>query len=237
MDRSIDKLEEFGEAIQLASQEDFDLAAVKEDVNMKKLEDLLHQFQIQKRLILEGDVRKRKIFHLQENENIPEGPQEFTDKIMKESGKSEEELQKHLICEKALEVCQFSIALKSTFEQNDQYAKFRYFNFIINNIINFSHALNRITKKNDEELVKSSIEYVNISKANISESHNLERLENELEEVQSDIKKVQLDIAEMKLNPEATPGTTSERIERYVVLFSYTKVNVSSLTIDCFFSD
>ena len=125
MDQSVDKLEEFGEAIQLASQAN--LAAVKEHDNMSKLEDLSHQ--IQKRLILESNVRKRKVVNLQENENIPEGSQEFTKQIMQESSKSEEALQIHLSCEKAIEVCQFSIALPSSVKQNDQYVS--YFNLII----------------------------------------------------------------------------------------------------------
>ena len=125
MDQSVDKLEEFGEAIQLASQAN--LAAVKEHDNMSKLEDLSHQ--IQKRLILESNVRKTKVVNLQENENIPEGSQEFTKQIMQESSKSEEALQIHLSCEKAIEVCQFSIALPSSVKQNDQYVS--YFNLII----------------------------------------------------------------------------------------------------------
>lgn len=112
----MNKLEDIGEAIQLASQAD--LAVLKEDDNLKKFEDLFRQLQIQKRLMLEGDVRRRKIAHLQENENI-KSSQEFAEKILQATVKNEESLQIHLVCQKAVEVCQFSLALQSAAEQHD----------------------------------------------------------------------------------------------------------------------
>lgn len=79
------------------------------------------------------------------------------------------------------------------------------------------HYFIRNAEKNEEELVRSSVEYISTCLRNLSESHHLESLDHELQKVQSDLKQVQLDIAKMKSKPEATAGTTSERIEKCVM--------------------
>ena len=107
MNESIDNLRE---SIRLASQADSD--AVKEDENLKTFEELLRQLEIQQRLILEGVVQKRKIKNLEEIRNVDD-PQELMDKLKQASVKGEENMQIHMICQRALETSQFSLALQS----------------------------------------------------------------------------------------------------------------------------
>ncbi len=79
----------------------------------------------------------------------------------------------------------------------------------------------RNAEKNEEELVRSSVEYISTCLRNLSESHHLESLDHELQKVQSDLQQVQLDIAKMKSKPGSTAGTTSERIEKCVKCVLY----------------
>lgn len=116
MDKPLEKLEELEEAVQLATQAD--LAAVKEDDELRNFEELFNQLQLQKRLLLEADVRKRKNNLLKENADFKD-PQELVGKIQQATVKNEENLQIHLVCQKALEVCQYSLALESA-ESVDQ---------------------------------------------------------------------------------------------------------------------
>lgn len=110
MDKSGEKFEDIEEAIQLASQED--LVAIKEDENLSRFEELISHLELQQRLMLEADVRREKITILKENENIND-PQEITKKFLEAAVKSEEDLQINMLCQKAIETCQYSLAIQS----------------------------------------------------------------------------------------------------------------------------
>lgn len=110
MDKSQEKIEDIEEAIHLASQAD--LAAAKEDESLWKLDELLNQLQLQKRLMLEADLRRRKNVRLQENDHIKD-PEEVSQKMLEATVKNEENLQIHMVCQKAIETCQYSLALES----------------------------------------------------------------------------------------------------------------------------
>lgn len=110
MDKSAGKLDDIGEDVQLASQAD--IAVLKEDDNVRKIDELLRQLQIQQRLLLEGEVRMRKFEHLKDTEKA-QNPNELVDKFLQATVKNEENLQIHMVCQKALETCQYSLALQS----------------------------------------------------------------------------------------------------------------------------
>ena len=104
-------IKNLGEAIQLASQADSD--AVKEDDNLNlTFEELVRQFQMQQRLILEGVVQKRKINNFEEIRDV-DNHQELIQKLQQASVKGGESMQIHMICQRALEAFQFSLALQS----------------------------------------------------------------------------------------------------------------------------
>jgi hypothetical protein len=114
MNESIDNLRE---AIQLASQADSD--SVKEDDNLNlTFEELVRQFQMQRRLILEGVVQKRKINNFEEIRDV-DNHRELIQKLQRASVKDAENMQIHMICQRALEASQFSLALQSAEHAND----------------------------------------------------------------------------------------------------------------------
>lgn len=62
--------------------------------------------------------------------------------------------------------------------------------------------------------MRSSIEYISVCLKNLSDTHQVELIDQELKRVQAQLSQVQSDISQRKTNPEASAGTTSERIQK-----------------------
>lgn len=88
------------------------------------------------------------------------------------------------------------------------------------NCINSNSIYNLISRdaeKTEEELVRLSIEFINVCSKNMSDSRKLESLDDELKKVHEKLKEVQVDISNRKSNPETDAGSKSERIQKYVL--------------------
>lgn len=107
MDKSFENL---GEAISLASQAELD--DVKENNALKTFEELAQKLELQQRLILEGEIQKRKRANIKLNEDISSA-EELVEKTHQATIKSEENMQIHMVCQKAIEASQFSLALQT----------------------------------------------------------------------------------------------------------------------------
>ncbi|KAK4037545.1 uncharacterized protein LOC123475235 [Daphnia magna] len=184
MNKSIDKI---GEAIHLAAQEDLD--SMKDDSDVKKFEELIQKLELQRRLVLEGEVRKRKLANFKLNENV-NSPQELVEKTQLATVKSEENMQLYMICQKAVETSQFSLTLQSaeTRDLADDYA--------------------------DEEIAGLSAEYINLCLSNLAESHKNERLDEEIKQAQENINQLKPYIFPGEANEEVQPGSRAKEIAK-----------------------
>ncbi|KZS05674.1 Uncharacterized protein APZ42_031087 [Daphnia magna] len=106
MNKSIDKI---GEAIHLATQEDLD--SMEDHSDLKKFEELIQKLELQRRLVLEDEVRKRKLGNFKLNENV-NSPRELVEETQLATVTSEENMQLYMICQKAVETSQFSLTLQ-----------------------------------------------------------------------------------------------------------------------------
>ncbi|KAI9552244.1 hypothetical protein GHT06_022606 [Daphnia sinensis] len=184
MNKSID---EIGKAIQLATQEDLD--SMEEDSNLRKFEELVKKHELQRRLVLEGEVRKRKLANLKLNENV-DNPQELVGKTQLATIKSEENLQLYMICQKAIETSQFSLTLQS------------------------AEAHDPVDDHADEEIAGLSAEYIKLCLNNLEESHNNERLDHEIKEAQKNINQLKPYIFPEEASEEVQPGSRAKEIAK-----------------------
>ena len=103
-----DKFEEIVEDIHLATQADL---AAEEDDDYIRFVDALNQLHLKQRLGCEGQARLKQ-FSSPVDDNL-HSPQDMIKETLQLSVKSEEKAQIRSVCQKAIEVCQYSLALQS----------------------------------------------------------------------------------------------------------------------------
>ncbi|XP_057377961.1 uncharacterized protein LOC130699921 [Daphnia carinata] len=187
MNKSIDKIRK---ALRLATQKDLD--SIEENYDRKKFEELVQKLEWQRRLVLEGEVRKRKLANLKLNENV-KNPEELVEKTQLAIIKSEENMQLYMICQKAIETAQFSLILQSA-EVHDP-----------------------ADDHTDVEIACLSAEYINLCLSNLAESHKNERLDQEIKQAQENINQLKPYVIPEEDNKEVRPGSRAEEIAKLKV--------------------
>lgn len=108
---NFEELEEVETAIHLASQAD--KSAKRDDDDLTRFEELFQQMEINHRLEQESKVQLGLPDLLAELEDVT-AHQDVVDKMLQVTLKSEESSQIHAVCQKAVDVCQLSLALKTS---------------------------------------------------------------------------------------------------------------------------
>lgn len=106
-----EQLEEVETAIHLASQAD--KSAKRDDDDLTRFEELFQQMEINHRLEQESKVQLSLPDILTQLEDVT-AHQDVVDKMLQATLKSEESSQIHTVCQKAVDVCQLSLALQSS---------------------------------------------------------------------------------------------------------------------------